>query len=297
LQAVFAATLTPNAQAILRRVSAPESTGRNFGLMGSVLGGGAAAGPMVGGIVIAAGGWQAVFLVNIPVIGLALWAVARTVPGDITRPAGSSGPQGVQGRIFSRAFGAAFLCQATTTLALYSLLLLVPMLLDQRGWSSFETGLAMTAFTVGNLVMGPLGGRLGDELGRRKPARLGISTAALAAGTLAVWGPGVNAVVLISSITAFGLGIGFAVPSIMTAAIESVPEERTATAGGIFQTARYSGSIPASLAFMFVVGDSASGAGAILVIAAVAAVLAIGASSWLPSLADTDRPQLSIDDA
>jgi len=49
LQAVFAATLTPNAQAILRRVSAPASTGGNFRLMGSVLGGGVAAGPMVGG--------------------------------------------------------------------------------------------------------------------------------------------------------------------------------------------------------------------------------------------------------
>ena len=213
---------------------------------------------------IAVGGWQAVFLVNIPVIGLALWAVTRTVPRDITRSAGGSGQPGVLGRIFTRSFRAAFLCQATTTLALYSLLVLVPMLLDQRVWSSFEIGLAMTAFTVGNLVMGPRGGRLGDELGRRKPARLGISAATLAAAALAVSEPDVNAVVLISSITAFGLGIGFAVPSIMTAAIKPVPQERTATAGGIFQTARYSGSIPASLAFMFVVGDGASGAGSSL---------------------------------
>ena len=68
LQAVFAAVLVPNTQAMLRATTAPEHAGRVFGVFGSLIGVGAALGPLVGGAVTALIGWQAVFLVNLPII-------------------------------------------------------------------------------------------------------------------------------------------------------------------------------------------------------------------------------------
>ena len=276
--------LTPNIQAMLRMVSAPERQGRNFGILASVLGGGAAAGPLVGGLVISLAGWEAVFLVNIPIVALVLAVVARNL--RVQGPASSSGESGgppPADRIFNRSFTGAFVSQAATTLAQYVLLLIVPLVLDDRGWSSAEIGLALTGFTIGMIILGPVGGRFGDQRGRRMPAAIGLATSAGAMVVVAVGGPSIHSGVLIASIAVFGVGFGFATPSLMTAALESVPEGRTATAGGIFQTARYTGSIPASIFFALLIGEGISGVGTVLTIAAVAAVAAIAATVVLPS--------------
>ena len=69
----------------------------------------------------------------------------------------------------------------------------------------------------------------------------------------------------------------------MTAAIESVPERRTGTAGGVFATSRYTGSIPASVAFALVTGEGTIGVDGLLVAAAVVSMLAVAATALLPS--------------
>src|SRR5271165_18742 len=72
LQALGAAMLQANSVAIIA-VSVPGRVlGRAIGVQGAAQAGGLALGPTVGGLLVAAGGWRLIFLVNVPlgVIGL-----------------------------------------------------------------------------------------------------------------------------------------------------------------------------------------------------------------------------------
>ncbi|HEX9260288.1 MAG TPA: MFS transporter, partial [Acidimicrobiales bacterium] len=71
-QAMFASAFTPSVQSELRVITPPGQRGRVFGLFGAALGVGAAAGPVVGGILIAVAGWHGIFVVNLPVVAVAV---------------------------------------------------------------------------------------------------------------------------------------------------------------------------------------------------------------------------------
>jgi MFS family permease len=283
-QASFAAALQPSIQSMLRLVTARERRGRTFGLLGSAASTGAALGPIVGGLVIALAGWEAIFLVNIPVVVVVLVLLRRVPDRRTTAPTVTEGAATV-GRIRNPVFITAFVVQATTTLAQYALLLAVPLILDERGWGSAAVGLALTALTIGSIVVGPPGGRVGDQYGSRLPTTVGVALAAGSVAVLAVGGPSVAAVVLIVAITVFGFGFGLAAPNLMTAALESVAEARTGAAGGLFSTARYLGSIPASIVFGVLVDEGTGGVHAVLIVAAVSTAVALAATPRLPTRA------------
>ncbi|UOE22053.1 DHA2 family efflux MFS transporter permease subunit [Thermobifida halotolerans] len=88
LQGIFGAVLSPAAMGLLRTSFPPERLGRAFGLFGSLLSAANAAGPIAGGLLVSAFGWQAAFLINVPVgavaLGLGLWLLATDRP-DTTR--------------------------------------------------------------------------------------------------------------------------------------------------------------------------------------------------------------------
>jgi MFS family permease len=283
-QAVFASMLVPNVQSIMRSSTTAATRGRSFGLLGSMIGAGAALGPLVGGLVIALAGWPAVFFVNIPIVivALALLRGGGDEPGTKKPAASTEASSG--DRVVNRVFTGSFLAQATITFGQYALILVVPLLLDDRGWSPGAIGLAVTALTVGMVVMGPPGGRFGDRHGRRLPATIGLTVAFGSLVVFAIGGSGVNGGLLVSILVVFGFGFGFAAPSLMTAAIESVPEERAGTAGGLFQTSRYSGSIPASIIFAATTGVGTAGVDGLLIASALLAVVAVGATLLLPSV-------------
>lgn len=85
-QALAGAVMIPNAGAVLRS-EITERRGSAFALLAVSTGVGAAAGPAVGGALVASFGWQATFLVNLPVVAAALALGWRTIPRD--RPAGA----------------------------------------------------------------------------------------------------------------------------------------------------------------------------------------------------------------
>ncbi len=66
LQAVGAAMLQANSLAIIVLVVPPRSRGRAIGLQGASQALGLALGPIVGGLLLAAGGWRLIFFVNVP---------------------------------------------------------------------------------------------------------------------------------------------------------------------------------------------------------------------------------------
>ncbi len=76
-QAIAGAVLIPNGMAMLREMVPVRELGRTNGLYSAVIGTSAAVGPLVGAGLLALGSWRLLFLVNVPVVALALLLLAR----------------------------------------------------------------------------------------------------------------------------------------------------------------------------------------------------------------------------
>jgi len=288
-QAVFASALSPSVQSLLRKVTDSSRRGRAFGLQGSVIGVGAGLGPVIGGVLLTAFGWRAIFAINLPIVLVVLVVLTRSVPASVDDPVPSAAGQKVSDqtgaattRLANPTFMAACSTQALAVFAQYALLLIGPILLDDRGWTTGAIGLSVSALTLGMIVMSPIGGRLGDEWGRRRPVVLGLAVATVAVATSAAFGSSATSAVLIATLLAFGLGYGVASPSILTAGIEAAPEQRVGLAAGLLSMSRYVGSILASILLTLVVTDDAGSIGIVLVISTVGLALSIGTASRLP---------------
>ncbi len=84
VQGVAAGLLTPQNSGLIQQLFTGAERGRAFGYFGLTVSVSAAAGPIAGGLIIAALGtdlgWRAIFLVNVPIGLVALVFVARLVP-------------------------------------------------------------------------------------------------------------------------------------------------------------------------------------------------------------------------
>jgi EmrB/QacA subfamily drug resistance transporter len=80
LQGVGAALLTPGSLAILQASFDPSDRGRAIGAWSGLGGVATAAGPLLGGYLIAAASWRWIFLINLPIGALVLLATIRHVP-------------------------------------------------------------------------------------------------------------------------------------------------------------------------------------------------------------------------
>src|SRR3954469_11208469 len=283
-QAAFAAGLVPSVHAMLREVVPDGQRGRAFGVQGSVLGAGAGLGPLIGGVVTAAFGWRAIFGVNLPLVLAILYVVQRRVPAPV-RPAVRTATvvTGDVGRIFNRVFTAAVSVQALSTFGQYALLLAVPLVLDSRGWSPASIGVALSFLTLGLVVMGPYGGRLGDAYGRRRPVVLGLSVTVAAVLLSVVAGDAAASALLVITLLLFGIGLGVATPSLTTAGVEAVSRARVGSAAGLLSASRYVGSIASTLLLAAVVGDDASGLTILLGVSIALLSVSVVVATQLPA--------------
>lgn len=83
LQAVSGALLSTSSTALVRAEAPPRRRGAAFGLFDSLTSISAAVGPLIGGLLVAAAGWRALFLLAVPISIVAVVTVAR-----IARPVG-----------------------------------------------------------------------------------------------------------------------------------------------------------------------------------------------------------------
>ena len=87
---------------------------------------------------------------------------------------------------------------------------------------------------------------------------------------------------LLTTLALFGLGLGLASPSVMTAGIEAAPEGRTGSAAGVLSASRYVGSIAATIVLAGVVHDDGGGLATLLAVCAVTIALALACARSLP---------------
>ncbi len=94
VQGLFAALLIPQGLGLIKAMFPPKELGTAFGLFGPILGLSSVLGPTLGGYLTGADwfglGWRAVFLINLPVGLLAVFAAGRILPADRPYRAGRS---------------------------------------------------------------------------------------------------------------------------------------------------------------------------------------------------------------
>ena len=281
LQALFGAAIIPNLQALLQASAPADRRGRLFGYFGLGIGAGAAAGPLLAGGLVAAWGWPAIFAVNLPVVAAALLLLLRVHAPEIA--IATAEERRGAGRLLHRpAFVAACIVQAGSNLGQYVVLLAVPLILDGHGWSSGGTGVVLTLLTISLLLLSPVGGRVGDRVGRRGPVSAGTTIAAAGLVLIAVVADTGATAGLVIGVAVVGVGMGFGMASLQAAGMESVPTALAGTAAGVLHTSRYAGSIVGTTFLSALVGDGGEGSRPVLLLALGAMLLAVAASRWLP---------------
>lgn len=80
LQGMGGAIMLVLAIALICDIVPPARLGSALGLLGAMSGLGTAAGPSLGGLLIAGFGWHALFLINVPICAAIVWMIHRTVP-------------------------------------------------------------------------------------------------------------------------------------------------------------------------------------------------------------------------
>lgn len=110
LQGIGAAIMMALTMALVGEAIPKEHTGSAMGLLGTMSAVGTALGPTLGGVLIAVGGWQAIFLIKLPLGVAALLLALRALPTDAPSTGAPRPP-----------FDKAGLVVLATTLAAYAL--------------------------------------------------------------------------------------------------------------------------------------------------------------------------------
>lgn len=79
LQGAAGALLVPGSLAILTNTFTGDEQGRAFGVWAAAASGVTVLGPFVGGMLVEEVSWRAIFLINLPLLAVALWATRRHV--------------------------------------------------------------------------------------------------------------------------------------------------------------------------------------------------------------------------
>lgn len=110
--------------------------------------------------------------------------------------------------------------------------------------SAFETGIVIAGGSIGMALMSPIGGRLADRFGRRRPIIVGRSI--MVAGLLTLLltlSADMNAWLVTLGMAVVFCGNGLALPPGQAAAIESAPRRYSGMAAGVAATTTFMGGI------------------------------------------------------
>lgn len=337
VQAMSGALLMPTGMAIMRDAVPAEKLGRIMGLLGAIIPIATAAGPALGGILLSAFGWQAIFTVNVPLAAVAVvfgfYALPRShrstdtsrfdlagslmlcamlivltllldqTPGVTIATLGGvllaatatvfvrhelrHADAVLHPRLFThRGFLAGSVGIMLSNLAFYITLLAIPMLLDRwDGVSQTQSGLILAALTIGSSPLSLLGGRLADKAGQRLPGMLGLVLITVGIGALSVTVETISTGPLVALLAITGAGVGLSMPALQLAAVNSVSQQDTGSALGVFFTLRYLGSI---IGTSLLTGPLAlpevgtHGFGRLFTVLAIVALLGIAVTGLLP---------------
>jgi MFS family permease len=235
-QGSAAAAFSPAAGALVATAGGSASRGRAFGGYGGAKGLGYLAGPLVGGLLVAAGGYGLLFTMlgalALTVAGWAAAAVERQAPARRQRET----LVGVARRLAEARFVRPVVVLAAATAAFSAGVGFLPELGRRGGLGPVATGAAVSLLAATAALVQPRIGRALDT-GRLRRGAAGLGLA-VAAGGLAVAALVHGAAPVAVAAALIGLGVGIATPLGFAALADAAPEGRLGQTMGAGEVGR-----------------------------------------------------------
>jgi MFS family permease len=235
-QGAAAAAFSPAAGVLVSRLTPPGGQGRGFGRYGAWKGLGYTLGPLLGGVLIAAGGYTLLFatLAALAVV-VAGWAMLR-VPGVAPLPRTRQTVADLARRLSSPGFVRPTLALAAATGALSVGVGFLPVIGADRGLGPLITGAIVSLLALAAALVQPRAGRARDDghIGDRTGLATGLLLTAL--GCVAVLIPGSAG--LITAAVLIGLGVGLITPIGFAYLAATAPKERLGQTMGAAEVGR-----------------------------------------------------------
>lgn len=210
--------------------------GRGFGRYGAWKGLGYTLGPVLGGVLIAVGGYTLLFA-TLAVLGLAVagWALTM-VPSVPALPRARQTVADLARRLTSPGFVRPTLALAAATGALSVGVGFLPVLGAERGLGPLLTGAVVSLLALAAALVQPRAGRARDD--GRIGDRTGLATGLIltAAGCTAVLIPGIAG--LITAAVLIGIGVGLIIPIGFAYLAATSPTERLGQTMGSAEVGR-----------------------------------------------------------
>jgi MFS family permease len=247
LQGLSGSLLQPAALALLTTAFPRERLGLVLGIWGAVNALAIGLGPLLAGIVVGGLGWPAVFLVNVPIAGLAAGLVLVAL-GESRAAAASSAP--LRAVLSRRSVRWAAVLVAASSFAVFGALFLLTLFLQNvHGLSPRTAGAWLLCPTVAVVAGAPLGGVLAERVGPVWPVATGMLAAA--AGLLGLARLPVHAAFwqLAAPAALTGFGIGVWVIAALNTIVTDSDEELVGTASALQQAASQIGGVVGIVVF------------------------------------------------
>jgi MFS family permease len=271
LQGLGAALLQANSIALIAVALPPRELARGLGVQGAAQAGGLALGPVLGGLLLALGGWRLIFLVNVPtgLLGLALgWLLLprsslpdtparRSAPVAVPVPATppraracvsvhATGQTGRSGRTSRSPLALGLAGAGAAYLVMFGALYVLPYFLAAQRIPVALAGLQLAALPLALGLTAPIAGRLAGRLsgalaggpggrGLRAITAGGLLAAALGLLELAAFHdlPG-----RLLGLVLVGAGLGAFIPVNNAGVMSAATRTRAGELSGILNTTR-----------------------------------------------------------
>jgi MFS family permease len=269
-QGAAAAAFSPAAFALVARLNPKDRQGRAFGGYGLYKSLGYAAGPLLGGVLVTAGGLRLLFAVLAVLAAVVAGGAAITVPPMAAQPRSRQTVLDLARRLGSRGFLGPVACLAGATAALAAGVGFLPVRGAAAGLGPVATGAAVSLLAVASAVVQPLAGRARDA--GRLPgaggmaAGLGLAAAGLVCAALL---PGLAG--LLPAALLAGSGVGVVTPLGFAALAAWAPAGRLGQTMGAAEVGRELGDAGGPLLAAAVASAAALPAGLLVLAGLLAA--------------------------
>jgi DHA2 family methylenomycin A resistance protein-like MFS transporter len=216
------------------------------------------AGPLLGGLIVSALGWRAVFWINPPVTAVCVIGVLAWAGRSRTRVGGEAVGKGLADAFRTPAFwvaNASALVMNTTANGM--LFLLTQYLQSVLGHDPMTAGFMLLPLFAPMAVLSPLAGRLTARYGPRPVLAAGAALAAAGMLGLTAVTPDGGYWRAFPALAGIGLGIGTFTAPVVATAIRAVPPSLSGLASGLNNTARQAGTALGIAVFGAVAGSPA----------------------------------------
>ena len=290
LQGIGGAVLVTLTIALVRETTSEDRIGRSMGLLGTMSAFGTALGPSLGGVLLSAIGWRSIFLVQVPLAGLAFVLAVASLPRDRRRTGPPTAGVWVAANL---ALVPNLLVNFLVATVMMTTLVVGPFYLGLGlGLNAALIGLVMSVGPVISISSGVPSGRVVDALGAARVVRIGLILL-IAGAVLLSFLPGICGVAgYVVAIIILTPGYQLFQAANNTAVMADVPGDRRGVVSALLSLSRNTGLVAGASAMgaVFAAGVGtrdlgqaspsaiASGAQLAFMLAGILMIVALGVS-------------------